>query len=119
MGGVQVYTTALACVINDDLKKEWQKYLDQTKNHEQVVRNLFGKVGLDPEGETPGRAVVRHLGKGLVKAMLMAQQAGHPEEAELVSLLLGGPARTGTDNARPRPSLCRGVQWKSFLIATS
>ncbi len=90
MGGVQVYTTALACVINDDLKKEWQKYLDQTKNHEQVVRNLFGKVGLDPEGETPGRAVVRHLGKGLVKAMLMAQQAGHPEEAELVSLLLGG-----------------------------
>lgn len=85
MGGVQVYTTALECVINDDLKEEWQKYLDQTKNHEQVVRNLFGKLGLDPEGETPGRAVVRHLGKSLVKAMKMAQQAGHPEEAELVA----------------------------------
>lgn len=84
MGGLQVYTTALECVINDDLKEEWQKYLDQTKNHEQVVRNLFGKLGLDPEEETPGRAVVRHLGKGLVKAMKMAQQAGHPEEAELV-----------------------------------
>ncbi len=85
MGGVQVYTTALECVVNDDLKEEWEKYLDQTKTHEEVVRNLFGKLGLDPEQETPGRKVVRHLGESLVKAMKMAQQAGHPEEAELVA----------------------------------
>jgi len=38
-GGVQVYTTALECVVNDDLKEEWQEYLEQTKNHERVVRN--------------------------------------------------------------------------------
>ena len=32
LGGVQVYTTALRCVVNDDLKKEWDKYLEQTQN---------------------------------------------------------------------------------------
>jgi hypothetical protein len=31
--GVQIYSTALRCVINEDLKKEWNKYLDQTKTH--------------------------------------------------------------------------------------
>jgi len=25
-GGVQVYTTALRCVMNEDLKEEWKKY---------------------------------------------------------------------------------------------
>ena len=27
MGGVKVYETALKCVVNEDLKEEWQKYL--------------------------------------------------------------------------------------------
>jgi rubrerythrin len=25
LGGVQVYTTALSCAVNEDLKKEWQE----------------------------------------------------------------------------------------------
>ena len=32
MGGVEIYTTALRCVVNDDLKEEWEKYLEQTNN---------------------------------------------------------------------------------------
>ncbi len=28
-GGIAVYTTALRCAVNDDLKKQWQEYLDQ------------------------------------------------------------------------------------------
>ena len=28
VGGVDVYTTALRCVENDDLKEEWEEYLD-------------------------------------------------------------------------------------------
>ena len=55
MGGVQVYTTAIRCAINDDLKKEWKKYLDQTQNHVKVVRGIFDQMGLDPEADTPGR----------------------------------------------------------------
>jgi hypothetical protein len=39
MGGVQVYQTALRCVINKDLKMEWKEYLEQTsrRGHARVI----------------------------------------------------------------------------------
>ena len=33
LGGVKVYATALECAVNADLKKEWKKYLAETKTH--------------------------------------------------------------------------------------
>jgi hypothetical protein len=84
-GGVQVYETALRCVVNEDLKKEWQEYLEQTRTHVQVVENLFTQLSLDPETETPGRLVVRHIGQSLVRAMEMALDAGKPEAAQIVA----------------------------------
>ena len=84
LGGVKIYQTALQCVVNDDLKKEWTEYLDQTKHHVEIVRGLFETLGLADE-ETPGRKVVRHIGESLVTAMRMAKQAGEPEAAELVA----------------------------------
>jgi hypothetical protein len=84
-GGVQVYETAIRCAVNEDLKEEWEKYLDQTRKHEQIVRDLCAKLGLDPEAETPGRKVVRHIGQSLVKAMEMALQSGKPEAAQIVA----------------------------------
>jgi rubrerythrin len=85
IGGVQIYTTALRCVVNEDLKKEWQEYLEQTQNHERIVTETMEKLGLDPKHETPGRQVVRHIGTSLVKAMEMAQKAGDPEAAQIVA----------------------------------
>jgi rubrerythrin len=85
IGGVQVYQTAIRCAVNDDLKEEWEEYHEQTQKHEQIVRELFGKLGLDPEKETPGRQVVRHIGESLVKAMEMALEAGKPEAAQIVA----------------------------------
>jgi hypothetical protein len=85
MGGVEVYRTAIRCATNDDLKKEWQKYLGQTENHVEVVRDLMGELGLDPSIETPGRRVVRHTGESLVKAMEMALTEGEPEAAQIVA----------------------------------
>jgi rubrerythrin len=85
LGGVQVYTTALRCAQNDELKEEWEKYLEQTRNHVQIVQNVMDELGLDPEKETPGRKVVRHTGESLVKAMEMALQEGKPEEAQVVA----------------------------------
>lgn len=84
-GGVAVYQTALRCAVNEDLKKEWKEYLEQTQNHERIVANLLTTFGLDPGSETPGRAVVRHIGESLVKAMELALQAGKPEAAQLVA----------------------------------
>jgi len=85
LGGVKVYTTALSCAVNKDLKEEWEKYLEQTENHVKIVLTVFEKLGLDPKTETPGRAVVRHIGGSLVKAMEMAKSTDKPEAAQLVA----------------------------------
>jgi len=85
MGGVEIYRTAVRCATNDELKKEWKKYLGQTENHVEVVRELMGELGLDPEADTPGRDVVRHVGKSLVKAMEMALASTPPEAAQIVA----------------------------------
>jgi hypothetical protein len=86
MGGVQVYRTAIECAVNEDLKKEWTEYLEQTEHHVQVVLGVFEALGLDPEQQTAGRMVVRHIGESLVKAMAMAQQSdATPEAVELVA----------------------------------
>jgi hypothetical protein len=84
-GGVQVYQTALRCAVNDDLRDEWKKYLDETKHHVQVLTALCATVNIDPNIETPGVLVVRHMGKSLVKAMDMALEAGKPEAAQIVA----------------------------------
>ncbi len=84
-GGVEVYTTALRCAVNEDLKEEWEKYLEQTTNHVEVVSGLLETMGLDLDAETPGRKVVRHIGQSLVKAMEMALNSGEPEAAQVVA----------------------------------
>lgn len=85
LGGVEVYTTALRCAQNEELKEEWEEYLEQTRNHVQIVQNVMNELGLDPEIETPGRQVVRHTGESLVKAMEMALEAGKGQEAQVVA----------------------------------
>jgi hypothetical protein len=85
MGGVKVYETAIRCAVNEDLKEEWEKYHEQTQNHERIVRELFGTFGLDPEKDTPGRQVVRQIGESLVKAMEMALESGGAEAAQIVA----------------------------------
>jgi hypothetical protein len=84
-GGVQIYSTALRCVSNKDLKTEWQEYLEQTKTHVQVVTNILRDLGLDPNAETPGRKVVRYIGASLVKAMELALRCADPQAAEIVA----------------------------------
>ena len=85
LGGTQIYTTAITCAVNKDLKKEWEEYLEQTNKHVEVLTTLFNELGLDTKTETPGRGVVRHIGESLVKAMEMAKAAGDPKAAELVA----------------------------------
>lgn len=83
-GGIQVYEQAVACAKNEDLKEEWTKYLDQTTNHEVVMLRVLDVFGLDPDTETPGRAIVRQKGQMLVKSMQEAL-AADPAAAQLVA----------------------------------
>ena len=80
-GGVKVYETALRCVVNDELRKEWEKYLAETTEHVEIVTGLIKHFQEDPDAESPGRLVVRHIGQSLVIAMEMALEAGGPPEA--------------------------------------
>jgi rubrerythrin len=83
-GGVKVYETAVRCAQNDDLKKEWGEYLDQTRNHETVVLRVLDGFGLDPSTETPGRQVIRTKAQTLVGSMEAALKHD-PVGAQLVA----------------------------------
>jgi rubrerythrin len=84
-GGVKVYEAALKCVQNEDLKEEFEKYHQQTERHVEVLMDVFARMQLDPEEESPGRKIVRDLGHALVAAMEAAAGAGDPAKAEIVA----------------------------------
>ena len=85
LGGVEVYRAALQCAVNDDLREEWTRYLEETERHVEVARALLESLGLDPAADLPARRVVRHIGRSLIQAMEMARGEGDREEAQLVA----------------------------------
>ncbi len=84
-GGILVYRAALECVREQDLRTEWQAYLEETLRHVEVLEQTCRALNLDPTEITPGCEIVRHLGRALVEAMGMAKKAGDPMSAELVA----------------------------------
>jgi hypothetical protein len=71
-GGVQIYETAVQCAQNDDVREEWTKYLDETRNHETIMLRVLDAFGLNAETETPGRQIVRTKAETLVRSMQTA-----------------------------------------------
>lgn len=84
-GGVMVYETAIECAVNEELKEEFSKYLDETHSHVQHLESVFEAFDLDTEQASPGREIVHDLGMSLVEAMKAALLAGDPAAAELVA----------------------------------
>ena len=85
IGGVEVYRTALKCVQNEDLRKEWTHYLAQTEEHVRRLQDVCRELGIDPDAETPGRKTVRNVGKALVQTMLLALGDDEPNAVEIVA----------------------------------
>ena len=85
LGGVQVYKTALKCVVNEDLREEWEKYLSETEQHVKIARSLLETFELDPEEDVPARLPVRTLGEAMVAAMEQALETGDPVAAQLAA----------------------------------
>jgi rubrerythrin len=85
IGGVLVYEAALKCVVNENLRAEWERYLDETRNHVGVLADACVAVGLDPDRSTPGRRIVQELGWALIAAMEKASVDGPSEGAQLVA----------------------------------
>lgn len=84
-GGALVYSTALECAVNDDLREEWETYLEQTIRHVDILTGVCLAMGLDPDEMTPGCQIVHHNGKALVIAMKMALANSNREAAQLVA----------------------------------
>jgi rubrerythrin len=84
-GGVQVYEAALACAKQKNLREEWEEYLGQTRTHVEILQSVCKELQIDPEEDSPGRKVVRHLGEALVDAMSMARSDADPDAAEIVA----------------------------------
>ena len=84
-GGVKVYETAIQCAVNEELKEEWDKYLEETKSHVAALEEVCKTFALNPAEKTPGCTVVHQVGSALVQAMKTAQAAGNPAAAELVA----------------------------------
>ncbi len=85
MGGEKIYESALGCALNPDLKQEWAKYLEETRSHVTTLKEICKEMSIDPQRETPGRAVVRKLGKALDDAIKLSKSGGDPGAAELVA----------------------------------
>jgi rubrerythrin len=85
MGGIQIYQTALKCAVNEDLKEEWEEYLEQTEKHVQVLHDACLQLELDPEEQTPGRKITHDKGASLVASMEAALATGEKEMAECVA----------------------------------
>lgn len=84
-GGIEVYSHAIAVAQNDDLREEWQEYLEETRTHEQVLLNVLAELGINSETPTVGRDIVTHQAAALVKAIQMAAENATPSAAELVA----------------------------------
>src|SRR6478609_7598450 len=85
LGGEQIYETAVSAAVDEDLGKEWKKYLAETKNHQKILLGVFDELKLDPKKRTPGREVVHHVGASLVKAIELAIASGDEAAAQLVA----------------------------------
>jgi rubrerythrin len=85
MGGVKIYETALQCVLNEDLKEEWEKYHQETERHVQILHDVCLQMQLDPEEQTPGRKITHDKGAALVAAMEAALAAGDRQAAQCVA----------------------------------
>ncbi len=85
LAGERLYEIAVESAVNADLKEEFQKYLGETRTHQEILGRVFEAAGLDVEADSPGRQVVRQKGESLVAAVRAAQQANDPKIAELVA----------------------------------
>ena len=84
-GGVKVYEAALQCATNEDLREEWQNYLQQTRRHVQALTKVCSAMGLDSEEQTPGSRILHKMGGALVASMEEARSGGNAEAAQLVA----------------------------------
>ena len=82
-GGVLVYQTALECVRNSDLRKEWTKYLAQTERHVTVLTEVCEALGLVGTPEYCAQRIVEMTRLGVRNIYLMPFETFSLPEPEI------------------------------------
>jgi ferritin-like metal-binding protein YciE len=82
---IEIYEAAIRCAVNDELRLDWQNYLEDTEQHADIARQLLDVLGVDPAAETAGRKVIRAKGQSLVRSMEMASAMADRSYAELAA----------------------------------
>jgi rubrerythrin len=85
MGGVKIYEMALQCVVNEELREEFEKYHEQTEKHVQILQDVCLQMQYDPQEQTPGRKITHDKGAALVASMEAALSTGDKEAAQCVA----------------------------------
>lgn len=85
LGGEQIYLAAVEAATNPQVKEEWQKYLEETRTHQEVLAGVFEAAELDIKTDTPGRAILREKAQGLVQAINTARETMPATGAQLVA----------------------------------
>ena len=83
-GGDMIYEAAVDSAVNDDVRKVWMKYLDETRNHVEVMLRVLEGFGLDPGTDTVGRVILRGKAETLIRSMEMARKSD-PTAGQLVA----------------------------------
>jgi rubrerythrin len=84
-GGVKIYEAAVSVAQNEELKEEWERYLDQTRNHVAVLERTITALGIDPHESSPGTMICAELGNSLLQAIETARDSGDPDAAQIVA----------------------------------
>jgi rubrerythrin len=85
LGGEKLYRKAIECAVNDDVREEWEKYLEETITHQDKVEEILAAAGLDPQVDTAGRQAIRIKAEALVAAMDTARTEGGPIAGQLAA----------------------------------
>src|SRR5262245_10353100 len=85
LGGAAIYEAARKGVEDEELREEWDRHLERTRERAGIVRELLEELDLDPATETPARLAVRQLGQSFMGTMKLALASGAPGAAQLVA----------------------------------
>ena len=85
-GGIQVYTTAIRCAQNEDLKEEWEKYLEQTAEpRADLCETCAQPSGSIRRRRRPAARSCGTSGSRWSRRWRWRCKSGPPEAAELVA----------------------------------
>ncbi len=77
-----VYQTAIRCATRDDLKSEWQEYLERARTHHEIVSDLCQAAQIQLHERPTHPTLASHLAPVMVSAMQAALAAADAQAAQ-------------------------------------